>query len=761
MVPSLRVLTDASGAFELNVPQSGRYFLRAMRIGYEPSEEVEVDVGSSATAGVTLVLSARAVNLASIRVSARDECRVAPDSGLMVARVWQEARKALVGAQLNEGSLLQVDWMVYDRSLDLSGQVVRDQEVTLRSARTARAFRSAPARQLAERGYVVADGDALEYFAPDAEVLLSEEFAGGHCLRLRPGIAGQEGLIGVEFHPAQDRRDVRDIEGTLWLDRSSAELRSLDFRYTNLPSEAARVRPGGQVEYVRLVPGGWIVSRWSIRMPMVDIDSVWAGDLNRRTYRSSVRTTLKASGVRVAGGLVSRVARGDSVIFEHAIGGLEVRVLGNAGQAAGGTMVTLDGTNARATSDSSGVARFGTLLPGRYVAMATSPLMDTLGVSAVLVDVEVKESGMSTASVRLPDPARYGTAICGRDLGPAEGVVRGVTRDGSGRPAAFVAVTASWIAPGSVNARAGAGFSATRRALGTFSDSLGRWRICGVRRGTPVALWAADERGSAHAGTEFPEGVAVESVDLVLAPSSRAANGVRRDGTATLEVIVTATDHRPVSNARVRVEPSSGRVVEARTDASGRALFPQLRAGPHGLDVRGVGFAPGKLVLAVGEGRNTAPIILDAVRSPALDTVRVVAGRPVSSRLDAFESRRARGEASASIGAEEIARRNPAHAWQLLATVPSVRTLEGPGGIGLYSSRVSITNLIDPSIRHCWFRVAVDGVLLPGEPPNLAELPPPGDIHGIEVFAGPAKIPLEYAGAGREKWCGLLVVWTK
>ena len=44
---------------------------------------------------------------------------------------------------------------------------------------------------------------------------------------------------------------------------------------------------------------------------------------------------------------------------------------------------------------------------------------------------------------------------------------------------------------------------------------------------------------------------------------------------------------------------------------------------------------------------------------------------------------------------------------------------------------------------------------------NLKDLPSPDAIYGIEVFAGPASIPLQYGGSGRDKWCGLVVVWTK
>jgi hypothetical protein len=29
------------------------------------------------------------------------------------------------------------------------------------------------------------------------------------------------------------------------------------------------------------------------------------------------------------------------------------------------------------------------------------------------------------------------------------------------------------------------------------------------------------------------------------------------------------------------------------------------------------------------------------------------------------------------------------------------------------------------------------------------------------VFAGPSSIPVQYNGAGTNKWCGLIAVWTR
>ena len=35
------------------------------------------------------------------------------------------------------------------------------------------------------------------------------------------------------------------------------------------------------------------------------------------------------------------------------------------------------------------------------------------------------------------------------------------------------------------------------------------------------------------------------------------------------------------------------------------------------------------------------------------------------------------------------------------------------------------------------------------------------DIHEIEIYPGPATIPPEYKGTGRNSMCGMISVWTK
>ncbi|HEV2749214.1 MAG TPA: carboxypeptidase-like regulatory domain-containing protein [Gemmatimonadales bacterium] len=88
-----------------------------------------------------------------------------------------------------------------------------------------------------------------------------------HCFGIKGPTVLDSGLIGLSFEPVPGHT-LRDVAGVLWLDRQTAELRSLEYRYTNLASWVPRDRAGGRLEFERLPTGAWIVRRWWIRSPV-------------------------------------------------------------------------------------------------------------------------------------------------------------------------------------------------------------------------------------------------------------------------------------------------------------------------------------------------------------------------------------------------------------------------------------------------------------------------------------------------------------
>ena len=133
---------------------------------------------------------------------------------------------------------------------------------------------------------VIDDDDGSIYYAPDADVLLSDAFLDTHCMSLVEGEDEAEGLVGLSFEPTQDR-GVTDISGVLWLDPADAELQWLDYQYEFLDVPNSE-RLGGKIRFSGLPDGTWIVRQWYIRMPILESG-------RRRNHSTEIRAPTAAS----------------------------------------------------------------------------------------------------------------------------------------------------------------------------------------------------------------------------------------------------------------------------------------------------------------------------------------------------------------------------------------------------------------------------------------------------------------------------------
>jgi hypothetical protein len=721
------------------------------------------------------VLSDQAVVLSSINIRERETCRVNADTGFMVARVWEEARKAMLSTQLSsDGAPLFAEWIEYDRMLDSAARLVREQRIRTSRNPTTHAFRSRPAAFLDSAGYVVADNTGTMYFAPDAEVLLSESFAAGHCFHLvaSPSTAGAAQLIGVGFQPSRDRRDKRDIEGTLWVDRTSAELRTLDFRYTNLPDVVREAAAGGRVEFLRLKDGNWLVSRWHVRMPLVGAQRRSSAEGLGRVVISGSVSAIR--GIQITGGEVTRVTRHDSLVHQATGPSITLQIVSRDSLVpSSAASLTLEGTDYAAAADASGHIRLTPVLAGRYRARVSTPLMDSLGMPAVTRDVETREDA-HVDSLTLPRPRDALLAACTRDsVSNGEGMLHGVVRDERDRAMQAAAVTVTWQGGFYAAAtRDGGQLGYTEKTLGALTNDAGYWRVCGVPRETSLAVHVVTDSGSDLRRVRLEGGTEFAAVDLVLHRSvgalnqeaQRAAAGYAPRPRALVEIAVTELGGSPLPDATVEII-GDGQTRTVVTGPRGRALVPDVAPGLIVFRTKHVGFKPGQLAVTVEAGRNTVPILLSTVSLPTLDTVRIVGNQRLIGlrRNDEFETRRINHTATVSFTHEDIVKRNPVDAWQMLTAVPSVRIVDS-AGVTAESTRSNNVNP-DMTVSKCYMTVMVDGLVMNGGPGQLTFdlrlLPKPEEIHGIEVFAGPASIPLQYGGSGSNKWCGLIAIWTR
>jgi hypothetical protein len=265
------VLSDEAGRFAMEIGRFGRYRLRAERIGLETTTSRTFDLFTTNPHVQRVLMGERPVLIEGVVVDSRvQQCRLDPARGAQIQRWWQDVRTALdVSTVVQVEGLAQFELERFEREWDVDLRRIVAQTSRSEMNLSNRPFVSEEAEFLADGGFV--QGDVMgqrEYYAPDAEVLLSDVFLSSHCFSISDE-RDDQGLVGLAFEPTLDRA-VPDITGTLWVDSTTAELQSLDFRYANL-AELRENESGGYVSFDYLGSGAWIVGDWYIRMPKLGL----------------------------------------------------------------------------------------------------------------------------------------------------------------------------------------------------------------------------------------------------------------------------------------------------------------------------------------------------------------------------------------------------------------------------------------------------------------------------------------------------------
>jgi len=366
-VRAAATVSRADGSFSLAAGSSGVYGLRARLIGYEEVVSEPFELARGATVRTTLVATVRAFELTGIDVATAKSCRSLSAAGPELAAVWDEARTALeIIEWTSRTGTLVYDLVEYQRTLDESSLEVRETaEEIRREAYQGSPYVSVSADTLLEYGYVRRNIDgatAWKYWAPDATVLLSDAFLNTHCFDFHPDSDSER--LGIRFEPAVGR-DKPEIEGVFWLSRTSAELRSLEFRYVNLPSDHPESpHVGGRVEFDHLATGSWIVNDWRIRIPNVVLVLRGAG----------VRRVIDS--VLERGARVLRVETAEGETLADAVGATLVGTItmDDEGRPVPGAVVEVVPTEFRALAGEDGAYRIGNLPTGTFEIRVRHPL---------------------------------------------------------------------------------------------------------------------------------------------------------------------------------------------------------------------------------------------------------------------------------------------------------------------------------------------------------------------------------------------------
>jgi hypothetical protein len=280
---------------------------------------------------------------------------------------------------------------------------------------------------LITRGYVRGDFvRGWEFFGPDEKVLLSDGFASTHCFRaLRD--KNKPALIGVSFRPVP-KRSQSDIEGVIWVDQQSSELREINFNFVNA-SDITRFRPGGYSRFTRLPSGTWIVSDWSLRMP-------------RLVEARGAIATITASGFVETGGRVvmtdDAAANGRAQITGTVFDSLSSRPLSGARVMIGSITVE---------TDREGQFRFADVGRGTAMISIAHPAIEELGLPALVQPIEIVGDS-ARFSLSTPSRRTAWTRICGSapdsSFENTRGIVHGYVRDESGNAVGNATITISF-----------------------------------------------------------------------------------------------------------------------------------------------------------------------------------------------------------------------------------------------------------------------------------------------------------------------------
>ncbi len=480
-------LTDERGRALFVGIAAGSYRVRVEMIGMASAETQLFSVAEGTTVTEEIRLESSAIQLEGLEVELEaGRCRVRPGGeGLLVAELWDEARKALSAASFtDQRGLYRYETVRYDRSLGRDG-VILDEEQSKREGYMRTPFESRPAEDLAENGFVQRDGRDFVYYAPDATVLLSDAFLDAHCLR----VAGRRegGLVGLGFEPTGDRKSVPDISGTMWLDSGSAELRWLEFEYQYLDPEMMSSEVGGRVDFERMPDGTWIVPEWWIRMPVMSVQTDFQGD--RRPFIAQFHQT---------GGLVleAREAGGRSLGQRAQTGGVEGVVMDSIGVPLGGVRVGVVGSNQEFYTDPEGKFSIAGLTEGRYQVRFVDARLEQAGYIPEPVPRDVIRGELGYMEYHMPSMGDVLFEAC-RGVGRDEGsvVLAGTVVDGMGQVVPDATVRVSWTGffqagGGWVDSENPNGLTQTTDGFETSTSSTGFFNFCGVPPETDLRLYA-------------------------------------------------------------------------------------------------------------------------------------------------------------------------------------------------------------------------------------------------------------------------------
>ncbi|MCG8466892.1 MAG: carboxypeptidase regulatory-like domain-containing protein [Gemmatimonadetes bacterium] len=282
------------------------------------------------------------------------------------------------------------------------------------------------------------------------------------------------------------------------------------------------------------------------------------------------------------------------------------------------------------------------------------------------------------------------------------------------------------------------------KSIEVIADKNARYRVCDipVEHALTLRVSAADREGP-ELEIPSPRGLVQRDLTVrVAGPGDMAGRIVDRDTGA------------PIAAADVIVADDGART---QTDADGYFRLDDVPPGDHVVQVAHLGFEPLFETITIVADRTVDLRVEMSVDPIELEPLVVTAIRDRRLEIRGYYDRRLWAERTGLgtfIGDEEIRRRAPALTSSLFREIPGI-TVECRG---------TRDCVVKPTRTGCaQMNIFLNGALALGErradPVTVDELVLPGEIVGVEAYAGGASIPPEFAGASGR--CGAIAIWTR
>lgn len=706
-----RIVTGERGLYVLKAPRPMTVRLKVLRLGYQPTNVGTYTLGAGQIETVRVKLGDQRVVLATMDVKAGNRCDIKPDSGLLVAQLFEEARKALLASSSPVSNVKNAaQFTLFTRAQDERGKLTAPIQRSTFSGPSSRPFASLSADSLAKVGYMLEEDDGTVYRAPDADVLLSETFLANHCLQFVQGTAERAASVGIGFRAINRPRTFVDVRGTLWLDRETSELQYLEYQYDGVPDVFTKMNVGGRVDYTQMAAGLWFVNKWAIRMPRY----VARSNARLPGMRSDGVNAVDLAGLQITGGEVQSVKVDDEVLYS------------NSGAA-------LVGSEPRDLQDLK-------VFQGQFeVASETKAVTEVKSVTAI-------DSVFSTSACTENTTSDY------------SGQVQGRVRDVDNKKFESIPVVAEWKEDFKVSGQRD--FSWQYRRLETRTKANGTYVVCGLPLSRAVSISAANNgRKSRVATVRVTDKSPRTSMDISIGDNIGAAlTAADIRGKGALLVVRDLTG-KPIPYAVVSLNGGANRIA----DSEGRLVVTSAPKDSMKVLARRIGYTAFDDI-----ARRDSTGVFTLTMSPNARELTKITVREKHNEMLArtgFYDRAAQSQRGALVGdfitPEQLESRPAVKMTQMLQGSRYVTINGGKNGLTVLYGRGG-----------CAMNVVVDGQLMKyiiddantdtRTKTNLAldDLVSASEIVAIEVYPSMTSAPAALSSLVVQSTCGIVAIWT-